>query len=81
MYKENPGVDMFKLDLHIVSTGNSAASLRKVVPIMTKLGLKLVRGEEIGPPEEEGYIMRGIRKISSMNLEGLKEQLICWLKR
>ncbi|EQG75608.1 selenoB, glycine/betaine/sarcosine/D-proline reductase family protein [Clostridioides difficile DA00165] len=59
MYKENPGVDMFKLDLHIVSTGNSAASLRKVVPIMT-LGLKLVRGEEIGPPEEEGYIMRGI---------------------
>lgn len=46
MYKENPGVDMFKLDLHIVSTGNSAASLRKIVPIMTKLGLKLIRGEE-----------------------------------
>ncbi|EQL09104.1 selenoB, glycine/betaine/sarcosine/D-proline reductase family protein [Clostridioides difficile CD86] len=29
MYKENPGVDMFKLDLHIVSTGNSAASLER----------------------------------------------------
>lgn len=62
MYKENPGVDMFKLDLHIIATGNSAASLRKVVPIMSRLGFKLVKGEEIGPPEVEGYIMRGIRK-------------------
>ncbi|VHR29034.1 sarcosine reductase complex component B subunit alpha [Clostridioides difficile] len=81
MYKENPGVDMFKLDLHIVSTGNSAASIRKVVPIMTKLGLKLVRGEEIGPPEEEGYIMRGIRKNFFHELRGSERAIDMLVKK
>lgn len=61
MYVENPGVDMYKLDLHIISTGNSAADLRKSVPKIAKLGLKLAKNELVGPPEEEGYIMRGIR--------------------
>ena len=61
MYEENPGVDMFKLDMHIIRTNNSAADLRKSAPKMINLGMKLVRGEKIGPPEEEGYILRGIR--------------------
>lgn len=61
MYEENPGVDMFKLDMHIIRTGNSAADLRKCAPKMVNLGMKLVKGEKIGPPEEEGYILRGIR--------------------
>ena len=61
MYIENPGVDMFKLDLHIISTGNSAADLRKSAPKMVNLGLKLANNEIVGPPEAEGYILRGIR--------------------
>lgn len=61
MYIENPGADMFKLDLYIVSTGNSAADLRKSVPKMANIGLKLAKGEQVGPPEVEGYIQRGIR--------------------
>ncbi len=62
MYVENPGVDLFKKDLYIVSTKNSAAGMRGAVKIMSKLALKLAKGEEIGSPEEEGYIPRGIRK-------------------
>lgn len=62
MYIENPGVDIYRKDLHIVSTGNSAASMRKAVPALVKLALKLVRGEEVGIPDKEGYISRGIRK-------------------
>lgn len=62
MYFENPGVDMYKLDLHIISTGNSASDLRKSVPKMANLGLKLSKNEDVGSPEEEGYILRGIRK-------------------
>lgn len=61
MYIENPGADMYKLDLHIVSTANSAADLRKSIPKMAKIGLKLAKNEVVGPPEEEGYIVRGIR--------------------
>ena len=32
------------------------------LPKMAALALKLAKGEEIGSPEEEGYIERGIRK-------------------
>jgi glycine reductase len=62
MYIENPGVDMFKKDLYIVETGNSAAAMRKAVPAMAKLAMKLGKGEAIGRPAEEGYHERGIRK-------------------
>lgn len=61
MYKENPGVDMFKKDLHIIETAISAADMRNTVPKMVKLILKMAKGEEILSPKEEGYIERGIR--------------------
>ncbi len=61
MYVENPGVDMYKKDLIIVETGNSAAAMRSAVPAVAKLGLKLLNNEQIGSPSEEGYIERGIR--------------------
>ena len=61
MYPENPGVDMFKKDLHIIETAISAADMRKAMPKMCKLAKKLVAGEEVLSPSEEGYIERGIR--------------------
>ncbi len=62
MYIENPGADMYKKNLYIVSTKNNAAGMRKAVKSMVPLALKLANKEEIGSPEEEGYIPRGIRK-------------------
>lgn len=62
MYIENPGVDMFRKDIHIISTTNSAAGMRKAIKPLAKLALKLGRNEEIGSPKEEGYIHRGVRK-------------------
>ncbi|CAB1248587.1 Glycine/betaine/sarcosine/D-proline family reductase selenoprotein B [Clostridiaceae bacterium BL-3] len=62
MYPENPGADLFKKYLYIIETKNSAAGMRKALPKIVSLSLKLVRGEKIGSPEEEGYIERGIRK-------------------
>lgn len=61
MYPENPGVDMFRKDLHIIETGNSAASMGKVVPTMSALLKKMAAKEEILGPSIEGYIERGIR--------------------
>lgn len=61
MYIENPGADMYKKELYIVETANSAAGMRKALPKMAKLGSKLARGEEIGSPSEEGYIEKGVR--------------------
>lgn len=62
MYIENPGADMFKKSVYIVSTKNSAAGMRDAMEKLIPLAKKLVDKEEIGRPEEEGYIERGIRK-------------------
>ena len=61
MYVENPGADMFKKDVYIVSTKDSAAGMRTALPTIAKLASKLLKKEEIGSPEAEGYIPRGIR--------------------
>lgn len=61
MYEENPGSDMFRKDLLIVATPNSAAGMRKMIPVFVNLIQKLVKGEEILGPKEEGYLERGIR--------------------
>lgn len=61
MYIENPGADMFKKDVILVETGNSAATMRKVVPTFVKLIEKMATGQEILGPKVEGYIERGIR--------------------
>ena len=58
MYIENPGVDMFRKDLIIVDTPNSAAGMPKVLPVMSALFKKMAAGEEILGPKEEGYIER-----------------------
>lgn len=61
MYIENPGADMFKNSVYIVSTKNSAAGMRDAVKKMAPLALKLAKGEKIGSSAEEGYIPNGIR--------------------
>ncbi len=61
MYEENPGVDMFKTAVYIVSTRNSAVGMRDAVKKMSALALKLARKEPIGASIEEGYIPQGIR--------------------
>lgn len=62
MYEENPGADMYRKDVIIVETGNSAAQMRKAVPVMARLAAKLAQGEPLGSPAEEGYLTMGIRK-------------------
>lgn len=83
MYPENPGVDMYKKDLYIIETGNSAAAMRKAVPAMAKLAIKLAKGEEIGSPAQEGYIARGVRKNLFLDKRGSEravEMMIAKLK-
>ena len=62
MYPENPGVDLYKKDLIIVETGNSAATMKKAAPLLAGIAVRLASGKELGEPAAEGYIPRGIRK-------------------
>lgn len=62
MYIENPGADMYKKQVYIVSTKDSAAGMRDAVGKLVPLALKLVKNQVVGSPTEEGYLERGIRK-------------------
>jgi len=62
MYRENPGVDLYRKELYIVATADSARGMREAIPVMAALLLKLARGQEIGTPAEDGYLPRGIRR-------------------
>ena len=62
MYEENPGADMFKNDVYMISTKASAAGMRDAVSKMAPLALKLARNEAIGASIEEGYLPNGARK-------------------
>lgn len=61
MYVENPGTDMFRKDIHIIETKNSAADMRRCAPLMAALLKKKMNGEEVLGPKEEGYLEQGIR--------------------
>ncbi len=61
MYVENPGADMFKSKVYMVSTKNSAAGMRDAVGKLAPLALKLAKGEKIGASCQEGYMPNGVR--------------------
>lgn len=61
MWKDNPAVKMFVRDNYIVSTTETAAGMRKSLPGLAALALKLARGEKIGPARLEGYLETGRR--------------------
>lgn len=61
MNKENPGVEMFKKDIYIFPGGKSAAKMRDDMKKMAEFGNKLLKGEQTGFAENEGYYGRGIR--------------------
>jgi betaine reductase len=61
LYPENPGAEMFKKTVYIIEAPMTAAGMKDVIPKMASLAKKLLSGEEIGFPEEEGYIPQGFR--------------------
>lgn len=61
MYIENPGLDVCRAKALVVNVTDSATGMRKALPVMAKLAIKLMKNEEIGLPNEEGYIAQGKR--------------------
>lgn len=61
MWWENPAVDMYVKDNYIVSSTETAVGMRKTLPALAALALKLAKGEKIGPAKAEGYLPTGRR--------------------
>jgi betaine reductase len=60
MYQENPGVDLYRGDVYIIQTTNSARGMGEAVTKMVQIARKLVAQEKIGRPSEEGYFAQGL---------------------
>lgn len=83
MYVENPGADLYKKDVYILSTKDNAAGMRDALPKLCALAKKILEKKEIGKPEEEGYIARGIRRLHFSDKTGAEravEKLVQKLK-
>jgi len=62
MYIENPGYELFRNFAYMVETTNNAAGMRKAAPAMGKLMNRFIETKgNLGWPEEEGYMPRGLR--------------------
>ena len=72
MHPENPGVLTFRRDAVVVPTGTSPAEMKSVLSKMQGIAFKLGRGEELGAPDEEGYLSQGIRKLVLLDEPGYK---------
>ncbi|OPY88830.1 MAG: Glycine reductase complex component B subunit gamma [Syntrophus sp. PtaU1.Bin208] len=62
MFPENPGVELFRKTIFIVKTKGTTVGMREAAQKMSRLAGKLIRGESLGLPEEEGYLARGLRR-------------------
>ena len=63
MHPENPGVTDAMPEVVIAPTGETSTDMQPALAAMTRLALKLGRGETLGAAEHEGYLPRGIRRI------------------
>lgn len=61
MYWENPAVPMYVSENYIIPTPETAAGMRKALPPIATLALKMAKGEKIGSARREGYLPRGYR--------------------
>lgn len=61
MWHENPAVPMFVKDNYIMATPETAAGMRKAMPPMAAMALKLAKKEHIKQAYIEGYIPTGHR--------------------
>lgn len=81
MYIENPGLDTCKDKVIVANVTDSAAGMRKALPIMANLVKKIVNKEELGFPEEEGYIPQGKRKTIIVEKRGSERAVAMLLAR
>ena len=60
MYKENPGVALFRKDVYVVETDTSARRTAEIISTMVNIVSRLAAGQKIGKPDLEGYFPRGL---------------------
>ena len=81
MYPENPAVEIYKRYGYIYPTAETAVGMRKTVPAMTPVLLKLGRNGSLGPVTEDGYIPRGFRNNEFLEKNAAQRSIEMLFKR
>jgi betaine reductase len=71
MEPENPAISSYR-DFHnekvfLFSTAETAAGMARALAVMTPFACRLALGEEIGAAAAEGYVPRGIRRLTRVD--------------
>ena len=74
MFEENPGVDLFRTNVVIVQTENSARAMKATITQMVKVGRKMVNKEAI-MPTEDGYFVQGHKRNIQAEHTGAKRSV------
>ncbi len=59
MHPSSPGAEQYKGQVYMASTAETAVGMPDAISTMASLAVKLGRGEELGPADEDGYIPTG----------------------
>lgn len=62
LYPSNPAVEMYLGKTVMAVSTETAVGMRKSLPTVANLALKLAKGESLGPASVEGYVPTGVRK-------------------
>ena len=62
MTPDSPGVLAAAGAAYVVPTGSTVSEMRTILPVVAGLARRLAEGAEIGPPADEGYLPRGLRR-------------------
>jgi betaine reductase len=61
LFPENPAVEIYRKDAYIYPCAETAAGMRKDLPGLARMAVKLGKNGKLGPAIEEGFIPRGFR--------------------
>ena len=78
MWWENPAVDMYVKDNYIIASTETAVGMRKTLPPLAALALKLAKGEKIGPARKEGYLPLGTATMHTTKKAAPSGWWTCW---
>jgi glycine reductase len=81
MYPDNAAIITHRREVLAVPTGLDPSEMRAIVARMVALGLKLLRGEPLGPALEEGYIPHGVRQLVTKERVGYERAVDMLLAR
>lgn len=81
LYPENPAVEIYRKYAYIYPCAETAAGMRKDLPAMTALAVKLGREGKLGPALEDGYIPRGYRYNEYVEKNGARRAIEMLFKR